>query len=263
MASDIVVLGIADSAEMVTVYSLTKYAPETLLSLVAIVVWGIMPGLGGVIGSGDLRKAARVRSEIMSLTWLIATVVGATVLLWVRAFVGLWVGEQYYAGPIPTLLIMAMVMQLVVIRNDANIIDLTLDIRRKVLIGFLSVILALAIASVLIRYFNGGIAGLCIGFIVGRSILSLGYPLMIGRTLGISPLSQFKSVLRPMIITALLFSLATILSDSATASGWPELILLVGATFGGVLLLAFYSGLSGGQRARLFQRVRHLMRPTT
>ncbi len=158
---------------------------------------------------------------------------------------------------------MAMVMQLVVIRNDANIIDLTLDIRRKVLIGVLSVMLSVALASVLIRYFNGGIVGLCVGFIAGRAILSLGYPLMIGRTLGISPLSQFKSVLRPAPITALLFSLATILGDSVTAGGWLELILLVGATFCGVLLLAFYSGLTGGQRTRLLGRVRRLMRPTS
>lgn len=262
LASDIVILGIVDSAETVTVYTLTKYAPETLISLVAIVVWGIMPGLGGVIGSGDFQRAVRVRSEIMTLTWLIATVLGATVLLWDRAFVGLWVGQEYYAGSIPTLLIMAMVMQLVLIRNDANIIDLTLDIRRKVLLGVLSTVLSLTIATVLVRYFNGGITGLCIGFIVGRSILSVGYPLMIGRFLGVSLYSQLGAVLRPVFVTVVLFSLATMLGGSMSASGWLALIFLVGATFGGVLLLTFYSGLSGTQRARMLTRVRQVMRPT-
>ncbi|MGH8605568.1 MAG: hypothetical protein ACREXR_23075, partial [Gammaproteobacteria bacterium] len=81
-ASDVVILGMFASPELVTVYSITKYVPEVAISAVAIVVFGITPGLGGIIGSGDLQKASRLRDEIMSLTWMITTVVGATTLLW-------------------------------------------------------------------------------------------------------------------------------------------------------------------------------------
>lgn len=263
MASDIVVLGLLDSVELVTAYSLTKYAPETLISFVAIVVFGITPGLGGIIGSGDLQRAARVRSEIMSLTWLITTAVGATVLLWDRAFVQLWVGAEYYVGSIPTLLIMVMVTQFVLIRNDANIIDLTLDLRRKVLIGVLSATLSLAVAGILVSYFKAGIAGLCVGFMAGRSILSLGYPLMVGRFLGISLSSQLKGVLRPTFMTVLLFSLASKLGEFVTASRWVDLILLVGVTLGMVFLLTFYAGLSGDKRGQILRRVRMVIATTS
>jgi hypothetical protein len=58
-ASDVVVLGTLGSVVSVTSYSLTKYTPEALVSLVAIVVNGVTPGLGGIIGSGNLQKAAR------------------------------------------------------------------------------------------------------------------------------------------------------------------------------------------------------------
>jgi O-antigen/teichoic acid export membrane protein len=256
MASDVIVLGMLDSVELVTTYSVTKYAPETLISLVAIVVFGITPGLGGIIGSGDLQRAARVRSEIMSFTWLMTTVVGATILLWDRVFVQLWVEAEYYAGSVPTLLITVMMIQFILIRNDANIIDLTLNLPRKVLIGALSATLSLVVAGVLVSSFKAGITGICLGFMVGRSILSLGYPLMVGRFLGVSLNSQLKGVLRPAFVTVLLFSLASKLGNFLTASGWVGLVLSVVVTLGVVLLLAFFAGLSGNQRRHILRRVR-------
>ncbi len=265
MSGDVVVLGMLDSAEAVTAYTLTKYAPETLTTFVAVLVFGIMPGLGGIIGAGNLEKAAQARSEIMALTWLVVTALGSTVLLWNQSFIRLWVGAEYYTGSLTVLLIMVMVMQFVLIRNDANIIDLTLDLRRKVLIGALSAALSLVIAGVLITYSDAGITGLCLGFIVGRSILSLGYPLMIGRFLKVSLHFQLRSILRPAFVTFLLFSLTTELGDLLTkstwftVSGWIGLAALVGVTFGVASLLTFYAGLSGSQRGRILRRVRMLM----
>ncbi len=262
MASDVVVLGVLESAELVTTYSLTKYVPQTVIGLIAIMVFGVTPGLGGIIGSGNLTKATQVRNEIMSLTWLVVTVLGPTVLLCNRAFIRLWVGEEYYAGFIPTLLIVMVFAQFVLIRNDANIIDLTLRLRRKVLFGALSVTLSLIVACVLVRYFKLGIVGLCLGVIVGRSVLSISYPIMVGRFLKVSFSSQLKGILRPVLVAVLLFSLASKLSDLLftsnwfSASGWIDLILSVGVTFGLVLLLAFYTGLSGDQRRHILRRVR-------
>jgi O-antigen/teichoic acid export membrane protein len=256
MDSDIVLLGLLVSVETVTSYSLSKYAPETVVSLVAIVVFGIIPGLGGIMGSGDLRRAASVRGEIMLLTWLIASVTGTTVLLWNRSFLGLWVGEEYYAGPTATLLIVVMATQLVLIRNDANVIDLTLDIRSKVLIGVFSGVLSLLIAGVLINYLDEGILGLCLGFIAGRSILSVSYPLMVGRFLGLSPSSQLRGALRPACTTGLLFSLAVALAGFLVVTTWIGLVFSVAVTLGVVLLLALFAGLSGTQRRKIIQRVR-------
>lgn len=262
LSSDVVVLGVLDSVELVTTYSLTKYAPETLIMLIGIMVFGITPGLGGIIGSGDLLKATQVRNEIMLITWLIFTVLGPTILLWNCAFIRLWVGAEHYAGSIPTLLILVVVIQFVMIRNDANIIDLTLNIRRKVLIGVLSALLSLAIAGILVSYFNLGIVGLCLGLITGRSILSMGYPMMAGRFLKVSPSLQLKSMLRPTLVTTLLFLLTSKLrnllfaNNYFTASGWFDLIFLVAVTLGVILLLAFYAGLSKNQRRNILQRVR-------
>ena len=135
MGGDIVVLGIAGSAAQVTSYSLTRFIPLTITAAVASVIFGMAPGLGGLIGAGEMVRAARVRSETMAVAWLLATVAGAGVLLLEESFLRLWVGQRYYPGPVPTLLIVVMVLQLTLIRVDSNIIDLTLNIRRKVLVG--------------------------------------------------------------------------------------------------------------------------------
>ena len=257
-ASDVVILGIFDSPELVTVYALTRYIPETLTMFIAIVVLGITPGLGGIIGSGKLKKAASVRKEIMSMTWLLLTGMGATILLWNQSFVRLWVGSEYYAGSMDNLLIIVMVGQFVVIRNDANIIDLTLDLRRKVLLGLLSVALSISIAVVLVQQFDMGVTGLCVGFMVGRLILTFSYPWLVGRVLGVSLSSQLKSVLRPAALTLVLFMPVLSLRDFAIANTWSSLVLGIGATFVFTFLLAFYAGLPGAQRDRMLKRFRQV-----
>ncbi len=256
VAGDIIVLGMLGSIEMVTTYSLTKYTPEALVGFIGIVVSGITPGLGGIIGAGNLQKAAQVRNEIMLLTWLVAMSFGTTILLWNQDFVRLWVGPEYYAGSIPTLLIMVMVTQFVLIRNDARIIDLNLDLRHKVLIGALSAIVSLVVAGVLVGSFNLGITGLCLGFIAGRSILSLTYPWLVGRFLGVSLYAQLKSVLRPAFITVLLFMLVPSAGDFLTASTWIGIIPSAGLTLVVVSSLVFYTGLSSDQRRRIWLRAR-------
>ena len=258
-ASDVVMLGILNSLEMVTIYTLTKYVPETLIDFVAIVVLGITPGLGGIIGSGDLKKAARVRNEIMVFTWLVITVAGSTIVLWNQSFAQLWVGSEYYAGTIANLLIVLMAMQFALIRNDAFIIDLTLKLRSKVILGALSVSVSLVLVTILVGPLNMGIIGLCLGFIVGRSILSVAYPWLVGRFLEVSILSQLSSLMRPVFITGLLYILMIFASKYMFVSTWIGLILSVGITLLVVSPLAFFAGLSLGNRQRVLERVRSVI----
>jgi O-antigen/teichoic acid export membrane protein len=261
MGGDVVVLGLLESLALVTTYTLTKYAPETIINLVAMMLFGSTPGLGGIVGSGDLERTARLRNEIMAFTWLVVTAAASTVLLWNHAFLRLWVGEKYYAGPIANLLIIVVVSQFVLIRNDSNIIDLTLNLRHKVLLGALSIALWLGAAGLLVGYFKLGIVGMSLSLIVGRSILSLAYPLLVGRFLGISLFSQFKGVLRPAFVTVLLVGLTAYLGLFSTASTWFALVLSVGSTLVVLSLLSFFVGLSTHQRRSIWKRIRLVIGP--
>jgi O-antigen/teichoic acid export membrane protein len=256
-SSDMVVLGIADSAELVSVYALTRYVPEALVTFVAMIVMGVAPGLGGLIGSGNLEKSAAVRAEMMSFTWVLATIAGVGILLCNRSFVGLWVGSEFYAGDIANLLIVLLVTQFVFVRNDANIIDLTLDLKKKVLLGGLAGALAVALATGFVLL-GGGIVGLCAGFIIGRGFLSILYPAMVGRTLNIRPSDQVRRSLRPAVVSALLFGLAQVAGRRIALDAW---LPLIGVSIATVLLvgpIAFFSGLDERGRNRLKTRAQRV-----
>jgi len=262
LASDVVVLGLLNSVESVTNYSLTKYVPETIIGVIVIIIFGIMPGLGSIIGTGDYERAVRLRDEINSFIWLVATTFGVSILIWNRVFIGLWVGVGHYSGSIPNLLIVVAAMQLALIRSDGNIIDLTLRLSQKVLLGLLSVTVSIVAASIMVGYFKLSVVGLCLGIMGGRLIISIGYPMLISRFLGVSLSSQLNRSLRPVFVTILLFSIAIGLdwfvpiTTGAGIKGWLIFILFAGATGILMLLISFYAGLSGDQRRNMVHRVR-------
>ena len=198
----------------------------------------------------------------MALSWLVVTVLGATILLWNQAFLALWVGAQYYVGTGPALLIVLVVTQFVFIRNDANVIDLTLRLSQKVLLGLLSVALSLLAAAILVEYLRLGIVGLCLGIVAGRLLLSLGYPLLVGRSLDVRFSTQLRGALRPAFVTLALYSVAARTDrlwsghPGIIGGGWIGFALSVALTGGLALLLAFYGGLSREQRGNIVKRVR-------
>jgi O-antigen/teichoic acid export membrane protein len=258
-ASDVVVLGIAASPRDVTVYSLTRYVPEAIFSVVAIVISAIMPGLGGVMGRGDTSRAAGVRSESMTVTWLIATTTGAAFLALHESFLTLWVGERYLPGLLPALLIVVMTLQFAFIRNDAAIIDLTLELRGKVLLGLLAGVVAVGLAVGLIEAFDLGITGLALGFMAGRGVLSVAYPVSVARSLGISPIGQLRAIWRPAAVTAVLFGAALAIAAGPHVDSWLLLIVLAAVTTVAAGAIAFLLGLTRAQRATVIGRARQVI----
>jgi hypothetical protein len=195
----------------------------------------------------------------MLFTWLIVTAFGSTMLLWNRSFVQLWVGSGYYAGTLANLLMILVVVQFVFIRNDANIIDLTLDLRTKVLTGLLSAGVSAAISAALIARFKLGIVGLTLGFLAGQSLLSVVYPLLVGRFLGLSPASQLRGVLRPACVTALVSALLAWLGHRVLVAAWPALLVSGGMTLLLVSLVVVYAGTTREQKAGLVRRLRRVL----
>jgi O-antigen/teichoic acid export membrane protein len=254
-AGDLVVLGIAASPALATTYALARFVPQTITVVAAMTIVAIMPGLGGLIGAKNLERAARIRDETMSLIWLLTTVLGAAVLLWGESFLRVWVGERYYPGTLPMLLIILMVLQLALIRTDANIIDLTLNLRGKVLLGGVATALSVGLAWLLLSTYRMGIVGLALGFIIGRAILTVGYPWMIGRLLNIAPKRQLAGAIRPMLTTAVLFASASALSLVVAIHSWVTLILLGALSTGVLAVFALFAGLQVEPRRRVSTRL--------
>jgi O-antigen/teichoic acid export membrane protein len=254
LASDIIILGMVSSAPLVAAYTLTFYVIQTSIHLSAILVSSSMPGMGDIVGRGELKKAVKVRSEIMSFSWLLSVTIGTMVLLWNRPFLNLWVGPEQFAGHWENLAMVILMIQLIFIRNDAFIVDVTLKIRTKVLWGALSAMVALSLAFLFGSIFPSPIIGVLAGLIGGRLILSILYPLLVSQHLQENLLKLTPQFVRGSGVMALFFGLACYFAPRIDIKTWPGLLLSILSSLlvtGGA---GFWLGLSAYQRRRLASR---------
>ncbi len=262
--ADVVVLGLAGSATLAAGYTLTRYLPDAMTMVAATLIFAVMPGLGGLVGAGQRERAVGVRDEIMSFTWLVTASAGATLLVWEQSFLNLWVGDRYYPGTVTMLLIVVMVLQFAVIRTDSNIIDVTLVLRDKVLLGLLSATVSVGLAVLMLGPLDRGVAGVVVGFIAGRSILTVAYPLLIGRLLDVPVHRQVRGAARPALATCAVLAGAALLADPAAASSWASswasFLPAALATAGAALAVTFFAGLPAGRRRVMRARVRRVAR---
>ena len=198
----------------------------------------------------------------MTLTrsWLVSVGAGATIIVWLPPFLDLWVGAKYDAGTLATVLICVMVAQLALIRVDANVIDLTLRVRAKVLLGLFSALLGAGLGILLAGPFELGISGLVTGFILGRLPLTIAYPVLVARLLERPHTVDVRAVWRPALASLLLGVLALAARPVVSADGWRSLISLGSLTAAALLLLAYALGLTATQRRSVRTRLTRVVR---
>ena len=156
-------------------------------------------------------------------------------------------------------MIMLSALQLILIRNDAFLIDLTLNLKPKVLLGGLSTVVSLLLAAMFAGPMNLGIAGLCAGLMLGRSILSVAYPWLIGRAIEQPLPAQLKGAARPALASAVAFGLAYMASEFVMTDSWSALALGSALTAVAVSVFAIVVGLDAVHRRALLSRVRKMI----
>ena len=113
------------------------------------------------------------------------------------------------------------------------------------ILGAISVTVSLLAASIFVYFFKMGIIGVSIGIMLGRLILTIAYPNLVGRMLKTQPSSQIKAILRPALVTTILFLAAFGLEGILptqnwhSLGGWIAFLFSAGVTFCVVLALTF------------------------
>ena len=223
---------------------------------------GVIPGIGGVIGRQQYDKAARLRYELLAVTWLFATAVGGAILLWNRSFLALWVGSDNYAGGVVNLLIVLVMAQTTLIRSDAFIIDSTLRPRARVYVAGATVTITIALATLLTWRF--GMVGLCVGVFVGRFTQSIAYPVLTNNLLGRQPRPPAATFVRPLVVMVLLLAGCAYAGQNLLVHHWALWALGAAASFALLLGAALVAGLPADFRRAVLVRVReagHGLRP--
>lgn len=261
LSSDVIILGLISSASLVAGYTLSFYVIQTSVNLSAILVSSGMPGMGDIVGRGEMKKAAAVRAEIMTWSWLLAAVVGTMVLLWNRSFIALWVGADQFVGYGANLLMVILMTQLIFIRNDAFIVDVTLEVSKKVMWGGLATAVSLLLAFLLGGYLHSPVVGVLTGLIGGRLILSILYPALIAKTLQIHEQQAFEGIpnrMRLISVMVFLYASASYFAPMIKVNGWLALFFYGAVSLLLVFCIAFWIGFTQMQRRKMLTRARQI-----
>ena len=252
LSSDLIILGMVLSPAVVATYVLTGCAARMALGVFDFAVAAAMPGLGGVIGQQQYERAAQILAEIVRMTWLFVSAVGATILLWNRSFVSLWIGQQQYAGVSANLLIVCITAQLAFIRSQQHIIDATLQPRPRVLVTVVAALVTVGAALALTP--SLGIVGQCLAILAGRSTQTIAYPLLVASALRQPRTLPVRRIVRPLAVTALVFSTTAYLGERVLAHGWLEWLVYAALSFGLAFGVALVMGLSAEARRSVLNR---------
>ncbi|HEX2248806.1 MAG TPA: hypothetical protein VHH32_00575 [Gemmatimonadales bacterium] len=258
LASDVIVLGMVLSPAMVTTYVLTGYAALLSVNLHSLAADAVIPGLAGIIGNRDYRRAAMLRRELLAMTTIFVTATGSTILLWNPSFVHLWVGSQNYAGPWVNLLLVLIAAQTAFIRCDGYIIDAALQPGRRVRVSAVAAVIALVLTITLTHY--AGMIGLCVGLFIGRSTQTFWYPLLVKGSLGGGTESGSRWLARPLLVMSVLFGGSAYLGQHVVVTHWVTWAGVVLTTVVLVVGLALQCGLPVEVRAAVYARAAELGR---
>lgn len=254
-AGDVILLGYFASSEVVSGYVLTFYAANIITVAILTAVSSVLPGLGGLVGKGELQRAANLRRESLLISWILSTIICSVLLVLNGSFIGLWVGEDAYLGDTASGLIVLSAFQLVFIRHDAFMLNMMLDIKSKVFYGSISLGLTVLLAFILVPDY--GVVGLSVALLLGRLLLSVVYPYLIRRFLSDTGGQTLGA--KKYAVTLLLFLLCYYGGTALAIGTWWQLlawatviVILVTA----VLLLGLnkYDRIMLGHRLTMVQR---------
>jgi O-antigen/teichoic acid export membrane protein len=245
-SSDLIVLSWLASPELVTTYVLTRFSAETCGKVMRTVLFGTLPGLGGIIGRKDYERALFLRSQMMAATWLLVVSMGSSVLVCNRSFLGLWIGSDHFGGHWVNLLTVAVSIQMSMAYNDAAIMTVALRPAKLVLWGALAGILFAALSAVLVP--RAGIAGLCWALLVGRSVVSLAYPRLVLKLLGTRRGGNRVAMTRAAMVGFGLLGLGWYLGTVVHAKGWVPFLAYAAGSFLGFFVLMLLLGFGRSER---------------
>ena len=233
LVSEVLLVGSLVGAAAVSTFVFSSYVPQLAIAVCMKTCVAITPSLGALFGADKLERLVEFVITTREVIYCLSIIFGGCILALNEAFVTLWIGDSYYIGDIPNLLMTVLMIQLAMLRCEGQIQDISLNIRIKVLWGAVGAFLGLALAWLLYVYWLPNMAAIFIGLIAGRCVTSYHFPRMVNSFL------QIKNVLNlRLFIGIFLLSLCYFAGEFIRSFTWVALI------FDSILLTIVLSFLS-------------------
>ncbi len=224
MASEVILLSVLVNPSTVSSYIFSAYLIVTAISTSAIVTSSFNPGIGQMYGAKDYNSCRYVIENLREIIFAFAIFVGSLILILNHTFINLWAGEELFIGSYNNLLIVLLMIELLLIRNESFIIDVSLNIRKKVIFGLISTALSLIFAIVGYLYIDNSISIIFIAIFLGRLPLLFIFPLMVNSIMRIENLSIFP--IKTVIFAFIIIYLSYTIGINQTINSWLLLILI-------------------------------------
>jgi O-antigen/teichoic acid export membrane protein len=250
LGSEVLLLGIMIGPEIISKYSFTSYAAITGVSLAAVLMSSMTPGLGKLFGSNEYEKCRSVVNKIRELVFAFSIFFGSVILLLNKSFVCLWEGEEIFLGSFENLVIVILMIQLILIRNEGFLIDLGLKLRVKVVFGLSSVVIIFFLAYIGFFFVSEKIWIILLSIFLGRLLLSFAFPFLVGRIL------KKKTLMIPLknlIVAFLLIVLTSLSGEYQSFDSWASFIAIGFIEVIVLTIIVYYLLLSIDGRATVFR----------
>jgi O-antigen/teichoic acid export membrane protein len=229
-SADALVIASRLSAAMVTPYSITSKASilcsNTLASKLPI---ALFPGLANVFGAGEYDKLRSVLRVVLRLSSRLACVAGFLIAVCNERFVSLWVGSQFYAGPILNAVFVYWVAQDTLLRGLGSFVYASGRLRGWAIVCALEAVVNLATSIFLVK--SLGLVGVALGTSIARTMTTAWLFWWLHSRIGLSFVDLTWAVMRPLCFCVPGCVLGWVVARALPESlGWLWLGSVVGTT---------------------------------
>lgn len=237
LSTEMLVIAFLIDSITVTKYSFSSYVVQFALSMALMTGSAVTPRLGALVGSGSLAAASKIIRQTRELLIGVITVSASGLILFNHAFVSSWIGPDYFLGDTVNILMAIAFAQLALFRFDAQLQDVGLNIRTKVLIALFGAVAGLFLAGTMYFLFHS-IVWLYVGLIIGRIPATLLLPRLLSQMV---PGSSYEW--RPLLAMIGIVTASVLVLPFLDPQGWLQLlpiaalgmVLIVGLTYALVL----------------------------
>jgi O-antigen/teichoic acid export membrane protein len=180
-SSELLLIAYLVSSAEVASFTFTTFVLQFALAICQLATSAMTPKLGATLSSGKVDVAHRMLIEMRQLNLFLASTFTLGYLIFNEWFVKMWAGESFFLGNEFNLWMSLSFFQLALLRVDAQIQDTTLKIRAKAILGGISIMASL-FGGVVGYGMTGKTIGIIFGVIVGRMVMSIGFPILVKAT---------------------------------------------------------------------------------
>jgi O-antigen/teichoic acid export membrane protein len=216
------------------------------------------PGLVNLCGAGEWRKVADLRVEFHVLAIALGATVGAVILLVGGDFVRLWLGADYFAGEIVNVLMVAITIGLVLLRNETGVLDGMLKVRAKTNAMLISAAVTVGLGAVLTR--SAGGPGMAVAVLIGETLAVIMCFSSVEADHAFAGMGALRRLVRPIAAAIVLLALGEVGGMAIHLTSWLPLMSAVVAGTSVAAALSWVGILNATQRRRIRARAATVLR---